>query len=83
MRENGERERAVENDPHEFWHRFGRATRLHYKDGIRRAFGCRQKTRSFAARMDVDFAGGDWQTIYVWMIKQMWQLRNIMRKFGE
>lgn len=42
-----------------------------------------KKTRSFAARMDVNFADDDWQTIYAWMIKQMWQLRNIMRKFGE
>ena len=33
--------------------------------------------------MDVNFADDDWQAIYVWMIKQMWQLRNIMQKFGE
>lgn len=33
--------------------------------------------------MDVNFADDDWQTIYAWMIKQMRQLRNIMRKFGE
>ena len=38
MRENGERERAVEDDPHGFWHRFGRATRRHNKDAICRAF---------------------------------------------
>ena len=42
-----------------------------------------KKTRSFAARMDVNFTDDDWQTIYAWMIKQMWQLRNIMQKFGE
>ena len=83
MRENCERERAVENDPHGFWYGFGRATRLHNKDGIRRAFRCRQKTRSFAARMDVNFADDDWQNIYAWMVKQMWQLRDIMRKFAE
>ena len=33
MRENGERERAIENNPHGFWHRFGRATRRHIEDG--------------------------------------------------
>ena len=38
MRENGERKRAVEDNPHGFWHRFGRATRWHSKDGICRAF---------------------------------------------
>ena len=38
MRENGERERAVEDDPHGFRNRFGRATRWHSKDGICRAF---------------------------------------------
>ena len=38
MRENGERKRAVEDSPHGFWHRFGRATRWHSKDGICRAF---------------------------------------------
>ncbi len=38
MREDGERERTVEDDPHKFWHRFGRATRWHSKDGICRAF---------------------------------------------
>lgn len=38
MRENAERERAVEDDPHGFWHRFGRTTRWHSKDGICRAF---------------------------------------------
>ena len=38
MRENGERKRAVEDNPHGFWHRFGRATRRHNKDGICRAF---------------------------------------------
>ena len=38
MRENGERERTVEDNPHGFWHRFGRATRRHNKDAICRAF---------------------------------------------
>lgn len=38
MREDGERERTVEDNPHKFWHRFGRATRWHSKDGICRAF---------------------------------------------
>ncbi len=38
MRENGERKRAVEDNPHGFWHRFGRATRWHSKDDICRAF---------------------------------------------
>lgn len=38
MRENGERKRAVEDNPHGFRHRFGRATRRHNKDGICRAF---------------------------------------------
>ena len=33
MRENDERERAIENNPHGFWHRFGRATRWRSKDG--------------------------------------------------
>ena len=33
MRENGKRERAIENNPHGFWHRFGRATRRHSEDG--------------------------------------------------
>lgn len=42
-----------------------------------------KKTRSFAARMDVNFADDDWQNIYAWMVKQMWQLRDIMRKFAE
>ena len=42
-----------------------------------------KKTRSFAARMDVNFADDDWQNIYAWMVKQMWQLRDIMRKFTE
>ena len=38
MREDGEREQTVEDNPHKFWHRFGRATRRHSKDGICRAF---------------------------------------------
>ena len=38
MREDGERERTVEDNPHKFWHRFGRVTRWHSKDGICRAF---------------------------------------------
>ncbi|WP_418860900.1 DUF4268 domain-containing protein [Slackia isoflavoniconvertens] len=42
-----------------------------------------KKTRSFTARMDVNFADDDWQNIYAWMVKQMWQLRDIMRKFAE
>ncbi len=33
--------------------------------------------------MDVNFADDDWQNIYAWMVKQMWQLRDIMRKFAE
>ena len=47
MRENGERERAIENNPHGFWHRFGRATRRHSEDGICRAFRCGQKDALF------------------------------------
>lgn len=42
-----------------------------------------KKTRSFAARMDVNFADDDWQNIYAWMVERMWQLRDIMRKFVE
>ena len=38
MREDGERERTVEDNPHKYWHRFGRVTRWHSKDGICRAF---------------------------------------------
>lgn len=28
-----------------------------------------KKTRSFTARMDVNFADDDWQNIYAWMVK--------------
>ena len=42
-----------------------------------------KKTRSLAARLNVNFADDDWQDMYAWMVEQMWKLREVMQEFDK